>query len=278
MSTHHNINREIPGEIIRLTTVDGEPLRGGEGEGVAVAQADVAVPVEDVVMTERDVAPAAGGVSFDEHARLAAAGMFRYFEGVDDDDIAVIELFLPVGRADAKALARRDVERHGVPAGLASADGNRYRLLERRRVELTQAQALGKRLALGVGSNERGAGFAGVLALITGPVVGEAFERCLFAPAEMHMAARMVSGYRVARLAIPEGLRSGDLPGLKVGFIGHCLVVSHIVGEKLDAILAALDDGMSKAAVCRNFGVKRTTLIETLARIDTAPSSGASSP
>ena len=50
-----------------------------------------------------------------------------------------------------------------------------------------------------------------------------------------------------------------------------------IVGEKLDAILAALDDGMSKAAVCRNFGVKRTTLIKTLARIDTAPSAGASS-
>ena len=134
-----------------------------------------------------------------------------------------------MGRADAKALARRDVERHGVPAGLASADGDRYRLLERRRVELTQAQAqaLGKRLALGVGSNERGAGFAGVLALITGPVVGEAFERCLFAPAEMHMAARMVSGYRFARFAVPEGLRGGDLPGLKRGFIGHCLVVSH---------------------------------------------------
>jgi len=40
-----------------------------------------------------------------------------------------------------------------------------------------------------------------------------------------------------------------------------------IVGEKLDTIIAALNDGMSKAAVCRNFGVKRTTLIETLARI-----------
>ena len=40
-----------------------------------------------------------------------------------------------------------------------------------------------------------------------------------------------------------------------------------ITGEKLDAIVAALDGGMSKAAVCRNFGVKRTTLIETLARI-----------
>ncbi|MGD9950009.1 MAG: recombinase family protein [Desulfobulbus sp.] len=41
-----------------------------------------------------------------------------------------------------------------------------------------------------------------------------------------------------------------------------------IVGEKLDAIIVALDSGMSKAAVCRNFGVKRTTLIETLARVN----------
>jgi DNA invertase Pin-like site-specific DNA recombinase len=39
-----------------------------------------------------------------------------------------------------------------------------------------------------------------------------------------------------------------------------------ITGEKLEAI-AALDGGMSKAAVCRNFSVKRTTLIETLARV-----------
>jgi DNA invertase Pin-like site-specific DNA recombinase len=40
-----------------------------------------------------------------------------------------------------------------------------------------------------------------------------------------------------------------------------------ITGEKLDAIISALDSGMSKAATCRNFGVKRTTLIETLARV-----------
>ena len=50
-----------------------------------------------------------------------------------------------------------------------------------------------------------------------------------------------------------------------------------ITGEKLDAILAALNGGMSKAAVCRNFGVKRTTLIETLARIGWTGSRGASS-
>jgi DNA invertase Pin-like site-specific DNA recombinase len=39
-----------------------------------------------------------------------------------------------------------------------------------------------------------------------------------------------------------------------------------IASEKLEAVIAALEAGMSKAAVCRNFGVKRTTLIETLAR------------
>ena len=40
-----------------------------------------------------------------------------------------------------------------------------------------------------------------------------------------------------------------------------------IAGEKLEAVLAAMDGGMSKAAVCRNFGVKRTMLIETLKRL-----------
>jgi DNA invertase Pin-like site-specific DNA recombinase len=50
-----------------------------------------------------------------------------------------------------------------------------------------------------------------------------------------------------------------------------------ITGEKLEAIITALNGGMSKAAVCRNFGVKRTTLIETLARIGWTGSSGTSS-
>ena len=48
-----------------------------------------------------------------------------------------------------------------------------------------------------------------------------------------------------------------------------------ITGEKLDALLAALEGGMSKAAVCRNFGVKRTTLLETLARVGWTGSHGA---
>ena len=40
-----------------------------------------------------------------------------------------------------------------------------------------------------------------------------------------------------------------------------------IAGEQLAAILSALNGGMSKAAVCRAFGVKRTTLLDTLVRV-----------
>lgn len=39
-----------------------------------------------------------------------------------------------------------------------------------------------------------------------------------------------------------------------------------ISSEKLDAILKALESGMSKAAICQTFNVKRTTLIDALNR------------
>src|SRR5271166_2299894 len=40
-----------------------------------------------------------------------------------------------------------------------------------------------------------------------------------------------------------------------------------IDAEKLGAMIAALDGGASKAAVCRTFGIRRSTLIDSLARI-----------
>ena len=67
------------------------------------------------------------------------------------------------------------------------------------------------------------------------------------------------------RALIQERVVAGLAAAKRRGRIGGRPPV--IAGEKLEAILAALDDGMSKAAVCRNFGVKRTTLIETLARV-----------
>jgi DNA invertase Pin-like site-specific DNA recombinase len=44
-----------------------------------------------------------------------------------------------------------------------------------------------------------------------------------------------------------------------------------IDAEKLAAVVAALDGGATKAAVCRTFGIKRSTLIDALARIGWAP-------
>jgi DNA invertase Pin-like site-specific DNA recombinase len=44
-----------------------------------------------------------------------------------------------------------------------------------------------------------------------------------------------------------------------------------IDAEKLAAVVATLDGGASKAAVCRTFGIKRSTLIDALARIGWAP-------
>jgi len=41
--------------------------------------------------------------------------------------------------------------------------------------------------------------------------------------------------------------------------------------EQLDAILAVLQGGASKAAICRTFGVKRSTLLDALARVDMPP-------
>jgi DNA invertase Pin-like site-specific DNA recombinase len=46
---------------------------------------------------------------------------------------------------------------------------------------------------------------------------------------------------------------------------------SAIDAEKLAAIVAALEGGATKAAVCRTFSIKRSTLIDSLARIGWSP-------
>jgi len=77
------------------------------------------------------------------------------------------------------------------------------------------------------------------------------------------------------RALIKERILAGLTAARKRGRIGGRPPA--ITGEKLEAIIDALNSGMSKAAICRNFGVKRTTLIETLARIGQPASSNPSS-
>jgi transposase-like protein len=44
-----------------------------------------------------------------------------------------------------------------------------------------------------------------------------------------------------------------------------------IDAEKLAAVIAALDTGATKSSVCRTFGISRSTLVDSLARIGWSP-------
>jgi DNA invertase Pin-like site-specific DNA recombinase len=67
------------------------------------------------------------------------------------------------------------------------------------------------------------------------------------------------------RALIQERVQAGLASARRRGRRGGRPVV--IDAEKLGAMITALDGGASKAAVCRTFGVRRSTLIDSLARI-----------
>ena len=67
------------------------------------------------------------------------------------------------------------------------------------------------------------------------------------------------------RALTQEGVRVGLAAAKRRGRRGGR--PPEISPEKLETITTALDGGATKAAICRTFGVKRTTLIETLARV-----------
>jgi DNA invertase Pin-like site-specific DNA recombinase len=70
---------------------------------------------------------------------------------------------------------------------------------------------------------------------------------------------RVIAGLAAARR---RGRRGGRPPSLDA--------------EKVEQIIAALEGGASKASLCRSFGVPRSTLLDTLARVGwTGPASGA---
>ena len=67
------------------------------------------------------------------------------------------------------------------------------------------------------------------------------------------------------RALIQERVQAGLAAAWRRGRHGGRPVT--INAEKLAAVAAALDNGATKAAVCRTFGIKRSTLIDSLARI-----------
>jgi DNA invertase Pin-like site-specific DNA recombinase len=67
------------------------------------------------------------------------------------------------------------------------------------------------------------------------------------------------------RALTQERVRAGLAAALRRGRRGGRPTM--IDTEKLANIVVALDAGATKAAVCRSFGIKRSTLVDTLTRI-----------
>src|SRR6185503_5461764 len=67
------------------------------------------------------------------------------------------------------------------------------------------------------------------------------------------------------RALIQERVQAGLAAARRRGRRGGRPVA--IDSEKLGAVIAALDGGATKAAVCRTFGIRRSTLIDSLTRI-----------
>jgi DNA invertase Pin-like site-specific DNA recombinase len=67
------------------------------------------------------------------------------------------------------------------------------------------------------------------------------------------------------RSLIQERVRAGLAAARRRGRRGGRPVA--IDAEKMTAVVAALDGGATKAAACRTFGIKRSTLIDSLTRI-----------
>ena len=67
------------------------------------------------------------------------------------------------------------------------------------------------------------------------------------------------------RALIQERVQAGLAAARRRGRRGGRPVA--IDAEKLGAVIAALDGGATKAAVCRTFGIRRSTLIDSLTRI-----------
>jgi len=71
------------------------------------------------------------------------------------------------------------------------------------------------------------------------------------------------------RALIQERVQAGLAAARRRGRRGGRPVT--IDAEKLGAVVAALDGGANKAAICRTFGIRRSTLIDSLARIGWSP-------
>ena len=160
-------------------------------------EADIAVPVADLVVTERDSSPILGTCRYQDTRRRTGRTPLN-LEVLHRDHGAVEELLLPVRGADAQPVAARDLQGRGCPIVFrAPADDDRHPVRIgpfsiRESGEPARAHQVRQRPHFGPSARQHHAGFAGVRPLVAVPVVDKVGQRLSFIVPDMEPPTQVV--------------------------------------------------------------------------------------
>ena len=263
MARRGRVERLARGPVVgqQEGAVHGQPLGRRYGERIAVVEADVAVPVADLVVAESCAAAVVGarrdldrGIAGRPVAGLARSRTRRppglrlpavrlrsrpgrqHLEVFDGDHGAVEELLLPVGGADPQPVADRDLQGRGRAVVLrAPAHHDRYALdtgaVSRALPgEAALAHQVRQDPHLRARARQHRRALLRVLPRVAVPRVHQRRQRPLLVVGEMQPAPLAPGLDRRRRVAVPQRLRDFHLPGREGGLFLHRLVVREDTG------------------------------------------------
>ena len=218
--------------------IHGQPLGRCDGKRIAVIETDIAVPVEDLIVTESDLTAILGTCRYQD-TRLCSGLAFLNLQVLYRDHGAVKELLLPVRGADAQPVAACDLQRRGRPIVLrAPADDHRHPirigpLPVRQRGEPAFPHQMRQRPHLGSCARQHHAGFIGISPLVAVPSIDQPGQRLFFIVPDMEPPTQVIRCNGRRSIAVAQRLGRSDLPGRKYKFPLHVLVVRKNTGAPL---------------------------------------------
>ena len=218
--------------------VHGQPLGRGDGHRITMVKTDIAVPVADLVVTERDGSSILGAGRYQD-TRLRTGLAPLNLEVVHRDHGAVEQLLLPVGGADTQAIAARDLQRRGCPVVFRAPAYNHRHPVRigpfsiRQRGEPAFPHQVRQCPHLGPRARQHHAGFVGMFPLVAVPVIDQTGQRLFFVIPDMEPPTQVIGCNGRRRIAVAQRLGCSDLPRRKYQFPLHVLVIVKNAGAPL---------------------------------------------
>ena len=210
--------------------VHGQSLGRCDGERIAVIETDIAVPVADLVVAERDGSPILGACRYQD-TRLRSGLTHFNLEVLHRDHGAVEQLLFPVRGPDTQPVPTRDLQRRGCSLVFrAPAYDHRHPFRIgpfpiRKRSEPAFPHQMRQCPHLGPCARQYHAGFVGVRPLVAVPVIDQTGQRLFFVVPDMEPSTQVMGCNGRCRIAVAQRLGSSDLPRRKYKFSLHVLVV-----------------------------------------------------